>query len=173
MSNIKEAEEQTGISRANIRYYEKMGLLQPKRNEKNGYREYRPEDIKRILQIKILRKLDVPIEEIKDTFDRPEMLGKVIQKQKERLEKRRAELTDAIDFCEEIKEENLGEFDPQYYLKKMDEKEIHDLLWNKVKEVNKQLTSYKAIKYMEIKKDEFIKTTTMKIKRYEELKNNK
>lgn len=62
MSNIKEAEEQTGISRANIRYYEKMGLLQPKRNEKNGYREYRPEDIKRILQIKILRKLDVPIE---------------------------------------------------------------------------------------------------------------
>ena len=90
-----------------------------------------------------------------------------------RAEKRRAELTDAIDFCEEIKEENLGEFDPQYYLKKMDEKEIHDLLWNKVKEVNKQLTSYKAIKYMEIKKDEFIKTTTMKIKRYEELKNNK
>lgn len=49
MSNIKEAEEQTGISRANIRYYEKMGLLQPKRNEKNGYREYTPEDIKRIL----------------------------------------------------------------------------------------------------------------------------
>ena len=38
MSNIKEAEEQTGISRANIRYYEKMGLLQPKRNEKNGCR---------------------------------------------------------------------------------------------------------------------------------------
>ena len=141
MSNIKEAEEQTGISRANIRYYEKMGLLQPKRNEKNGYREYRPEDIKRILQIKILRKLDVPIEEIKDTFDRPEMLGKVIQKQKERLEKRRAELTDAIDFCKEIKEENLGEFDPQYYLKKMDEKEkkgavFADLL-NDFKKVSK------------------------------------
>ena len=52
MSNIKEAEEQTGISRANIRYYEKMGLLQPKRNEKNGYREYRPEDIKRILRLR-------------------------------------------------------------------------------------------------------------------------
>ena len=103
MSNIKEAEEQTGISRANIRYYEKMGLLQPKRNEKNGYREYRPEDIKRILQIKILRKLDVPIEEIKDTFDRPEMLGKVIQKQKERLEKQRAELTDAIDSAKRLK----------------------------------------------------------------------
>lgn len=65
------------------------------------------------------------------------------------------------------------EYIEEEYKKKMDEKEIHDLLWNKVKEVNKQLTSYKAIKYMEIKKDEFIKTTTMKIKRYEELKNNK
>lgn len=141
MSNIKEAEEQTGISRANIRYYEKMGLLQPKRNEKNGYREYTPEDIKRILQIKILRKLDVPIEEIKNTFDCPEMFGEVIQKQKENLEKQRAELTDAIDFCEEIKEENLGDFDPQYYLKKMDEKEkkgavFADLL-NDFKKVSK------------------------------------
>ena len=123
MSNIKEAEEQTGISRANIRYYEKMGLLQPKRNEKNGYREYRPEDIKRILQIKILRKLDVPIDEIRDTIDHPEMFGNVIQKQKERLERQRAELTDVIDFCMEIKVENFEDFDPQYYLKKMDEKE--------------------------------------------------
>ena len=50
MSNIKEAEEQTGISRANIRYYEKMGLLQPKRNEKNGYREYRLEEKRRWLR---------------------------------------------------------------------------------------------------------------------------
>ena len=112
MSNIKEAEEQTGISRANIRYYEKMGLLQPKRNEKNGYREYRPEDIKRILQIKILRKLDVPIDEIRDTIDHPEMFGNVIQKQKERLERQRAELTDVIDFCMEIKVENFEDFDP-------------------------------------------------------------
>jgi hypothetical protein len=32
------------------------------------------------------------------------------------------------------------------------------------------LTSYKAIKNLEIKKDEFEKTTTMKIKRHAELK---
>ena len=118
-----------------------MGLLQPKRNEKNGYREYRPEDIKRILQIKILRKLDVPIDEIRDTIDHPEMFGNVIQKQKERLERQRAELTDVIDFCMEIKVENFEDFDPQYYLKKMDEKEkkgavFADLL-NDFKKVSK------------------------------------
>ena len=43
-------------------------------------------------------------------------------------------------------------------------------LCRKVKEVNKRLVSYKAIKGLEIKNDEFVKTTTMKIKRAEELK---
>ena len=35
------------------------------------------------------------------------------------------------------------------------------------------LTSYKAIKKLEIKHDEFVKTTTMKIKRYAEIKKDK
>ena len=50
------------------------------------------------------------------------------------------------------------------------EEEIRGILWEKVKEVNKKLEQYKAIKEIEIKKDAFEKTTTMKIKRYEELK---
>ena len=49
------------------------------------------------------------------------------------------------------------------------EEEIKDLIWQKIKEVNKKLTSYKAIKDMEIKEGEFEKTSTMKIKRYKEL----
>lgn len=56
---------------------------------------------------------------------------------------------------------------------KISEKEIYDVIWNKIKEVNKQLTSYKAIKCLEIKEGEFEKTTTMKIKRFKELANNK
>ena len=52
---------------------------------------------------------------------------------------------------------------------KLTEKEIYDLIWKKIKEVNKQLTSYKAIKDFEIKEGEFEKTSTMKIKRYKEL----
>lgn len=52
---------------------------------------------------------------------------------------------------------------------KLSEKEIYDLIWKNVKEVNKKLTSYKAIKALEIKEGEFEKTSTMKIKRYKEL----
>lgn len=55
---------------------------------------------------------------------------------------------------------------------KLSEKEIYDIIWKRVKEVNKQLTSYKAIKDLEIKEGEFEKTSTMKIKRYKELNKN-
>lgn len=51
----------------------------------------------------------------------------------------------------------------------LSEKEIYDVIWKNVKEVNKKLTSYKAIKALEIKEGEFEKTSTMKIKRYKEL----
>ena len=57
--------------------------------------------------------------------------------------------------------------------KGLTEEEIYKIIWDKIKEVNKKLTSYKAIKNLEIKHDEFVKTTTMKIKRYAELKKDK
>lgn len=57
--------------------------------------------------------------------------------------------------------------------KDLTDEQIHKIIWEEIKKVNKQLTSYKAIKNLEIKKDEFEKTTTMKIKRYAELKKDK
>ena len=53
------------------------------------------------------------------------------------------------------------------------EEQVYKIIWEKIKGVNKQLTSYKAIKHLEIKHDDFEKTTTMKIKRYAELKKDK
>ena len=46
---IKELEALTGLSRANIRFYEKEGLLSPLRRE-NGYREYTEEDVQTLLR---------------------------------------------------------------------------------------------------------------------------
>jgi len=53
--------------------------------------------------------------------------------------------------------------------KDLSEEQIYNIIWERIKEVNHTLTSYKAIKNLEIKKDEFVKTTTMKIKRHAEL----
>ena len=55
------------------------------------------------------------------------------------------------------------------YGKDLSDEKIYDIIWDKIKEVNKKLTGYKAVKSLEIKKNEFEKTSTMKIKRYKEL----
>ena len=59
------------------------------------------------------------------------------------------------------------------YGKDLTDEQIHDIIWEQIKEVNRKLTSYKAIKRLEIKKDEFEKTTTQKIKRFAEINKDK
>ena len=58
------------------------------------------------------------------------------------------------------------------YGKDLTGEQVHNIIWEEIKKVNRKLTSYKAIKHLEIKKDEFEKTTTMKIKRFAEIKKN-
>ena len=59
------------------------------------------------------------------------------------------------------------------YGKEIKEEEIYKIIWEEIKKTNRKLTSYKAIKNLEIKKDEFEKTTTMKIKRFAEIAKDK
>ena len=51
------------------------------------------------------------------------------------------------------------------------EENIKEFLWDKVKEVNKLMPKYKYVREMVITEEPLIKTTTLKIKRHEELKN--
>ena len=50
------------------------------------------------------------------------------------------------------------------------EENIKEFLWDKVKEVNKLMPKYKYVREMLITEEPLIKTTTLKIKRHEELK---
>lgn len=65
------------------------------------------------------------------------------------------------------------QYDIEYVNEKypnVDFSKIDLILWEKIKEINKTLPTYKYIKNLITTKDEFIKTTTAKIKRYEEIK---
>ena len=64
-----EVEKLTEVKEANIKFYEREGLIKPRRNE-NGYRDFSDEDVKIINRIKTLRMLDVPIPEIKKQIGR-------------------------------------------------------------------------------------------------------
>ena len=48
-------------------------------------------------------------------------------------------------------------------------KEIDKVIWEKIKEINKGFPTYKYVKHMIATEEAFIKTTTAKIKRYEEI----
>ena len=50
------------------------------------------------------------------------------------------------------------------------EDEIREFLWGKVKDVNRLMPKYKYVREMIISEEELIKTTTLKIKRHEEMK---
>ena len=62
---INEAESLVGVTKKNIRYYEAEGLLSPRREVGNGYRSYSQRDVDTLRRIKLLRKLDVPLAEVK------------------------------------------------------------------------------------------------------------
>ena len=50
------------------------------------------------------------------------------------------------------------------------EKELYEIIWNKIKELNKTFPRYKHIQKMILTKEELIKTSTKKVKRQEEMK---
>ena len=80
---IKQVEELVGITRKNIRFYEDQGLLNVERAE-NGYREYHQADVIRLQEIKLFRKMDISIEEMKLLFEKKKScLEEIEQMEKE------------------------------------------------------------------------------------------
>ena len=56
------------------------------------------------------------------------------------------------------------------FLDNMSEEELNQKVWNDIKEINLKVPQYKHIKKFILTKDPMIKTTTAKIKRFEEIK---
>ena len=69
-----------------------------------------------------------------------------------------------IVYDEKLLNEELGNKTPD---------EIKDEIWSRVKEINKNLPIFKHIKKIDVTTEPLAKTTTQKVKRYEELKNLK
>ena len=77
---IADVELKTGLTRANIRYYEREGLLCPERQE-NGYRNYTEEHVETLLKIKLLRKLSVSLGDIQSIQSGTLSLDAVLERQ--------------------------------------------------------------------------------------------
>ncbi len=118
---INEAERLAGITKKNIRFYEEQGLLRPARSAGNGYREYSPADVERLRQIKLLRKLDLPVEEIRALLSAPEDLPRRLEEHLAELSRRQRDLARAQELCRRIgeRERDLSSLDATQYLAEM------------------------------------------------------
>lgn len=114
---IKEIEALSGMDRANIRFYEKEGLLTPKRMN-NGYRDYSEDDLQILLRIKLLRSLHISVEDIKALKEGREDLAKALSKQIAKLNQEVEDVSYAKDVCKAMQEDRVSfkDLDAEKYL---------------------------------------------------------
>ena len=104
---IKQVEELVGITKKNIRFYEDQGLLEVKRAE-NGYREYSLNDVKRLQEIRLLRKLAIPIEDMRQMYAGQKSLRSCLEYQVEEMERQKKNLVQVQAFCEGLLNADLS-----------------------------------------------------------------
>ena len=133
--NIKEIEERSGLTRANIRYYEQEGLLAPARRE-NKYRDYSEEDLETLLRIALLRSLGFSLEEIRRLQSGEADFAAAMRERSAALEAEGQRLLAAKSVCDAISrevtsysalrpEDYLNGFEPDAAAKQRDVAEPH------------------------------------------------
>lgn len=123
---INQVEELVGITKKNIRFYEEQGLIHPSRNQQNGYREYSLEDVECLNKIKLLRKLEIPIEQIRLMQEKSLSFDKCMEDHMIRLSHRQHDLEVVKTICTHLSEkiDDLSELKSEQYfeeIKKLEE----------------------------------------------------
>ena len=121
---INEVEAQVGITKKNIRFYEEQGLLSPRRNSENGYRDYGEAEVAVLRQIKLMRQLGVPLEEIR-RMQAGGTVGDGMRRHLVTLEREHHSLEQSMRLCQSLKdrEERLDALDAAGLLEEMDQLE--------------------------------------------------
>lgn len=109
---INEVETLLNVSRANIRYYEKEGLISVVRKE-NRYRDYTEADVEALKKIILLRKLGFSIEEIRGIQNGSLSLQEVLPNNMKRLKEQISQASSALDVCRKMEGET--DFDTEKY----------------------------------------------------------
>lgn len=126
---IKDVERQTGITKANIRFYEAQGLIQPGRTD-SGYRSYCPEDVEELKRVRLLRLLDVPMEQVKALQQGKASLDGVLAGQLVQIHEEKKRLSDVTQVIRQIRQngEEYPSLEPEPYLERLKGRETQDAL---------------------------------------------
>ena len=99
---IQEVEKIAGMTRANIRFYEKEGLITPERNEANNYRAYSDRDVEALRKIKHLRILGISVKDIKRIIENELELPEAAEYRLEELKEEKKNLEEIEWMCRYI-----------------------------------------------------------------------
>lgn len=98
MKTVKEVSELTGISVRTLHYYDEIGLFKPTEVTEAGYRLYDDKAIDRLGQILVFKELDLPLSDIKDIMDNPNLdRNSILEKQRKMLCKKKQRIERIID----------------------------------------------------------------------------
>lgn len=144
---INEVEQLVDITKKNIRFYEEQGLLNPARNEGNRYREYTEADVEILQKIKLLRKLDVPISEIRRIQNEHLPLEDCLRRHIITLERKEKNLAEMKALCSEMvqQEEQFSLMDAGVYLQKMEQMEKGGVVFVDAKRSDKKSRKKHAV----------------------------
>lgn len=133
---INEVESIVGLSKKSIRYYEQVGLLNPKRLHHNDYRDYSEEDIMVLKKIKFLRELDVSIHDLKKLTVGELSLVECLQDKIKKLEEYEKNYQEVKIMCQEMSRAKLEykDFKPDEYSKKMKQLEKRGFIMRDIKQ---------------------------------------
>lgn len=98
---IKDVAKITGLSSKAIRFYEEKGLITVSWNQ-SDYREYTKENIETLLQIKLLRKCGLSIQEIIDIKSKDESLDDMLYDVISKLDKQSLEISVQKELCLDV-----------------------------------------------------------------------
>lgn len=113
---IKEVEELSNMTRANIRFYEKEGLITPQRDS-NGYRNYTEQDVDILKRIRLLRTVHLGLEEIRSLSEKESELTDVLLIHLRTLKKEQKDLEQSKAICEQLCRDQAAyeSFDAEHY----------------------------------------------------------
>jgi len=122
---INEVEALVGITKKNIRFYGEQGLLSPKRNSENSYRDYGDEEVQTLRRIKLMRKLGVPIEDIRIMLTGNHTVADGMRRHLITLEREKRNLQQSITLCQQLQNQDvpITEMDADTILTQMSELE--------------------------------------------------
>lgn len=76
----------TGLTVRTLHHYDDLGLLRPSERTVSGHRRYTEADLRRLYQIRVLRQLGLPLEEIGAALAEPAALRDLLERRLERLD---------------------------------------------------------------------------------------